>query len=60
MNSHCESVTGRLLASQLARLRQDFHECDNDELFRMYLRYMVECRTEEFLRLVSEPDIMVG
>ena len=46
-------MTSELLHGQLEGLRENFRSLPEDELFRMYLHYMVECRTEAFNRIVD-------
>ena len=42
-----------LVEGQLACLRREFRKVPEDELFRMYLHYMVENRPEIFNRIVE-------
>ena len=61
MCDSCESKTGWLVDLQLEMLREEYHNCDEEELFRMYLHYMLECRTEEFFRIISgETKVVAG
>jgi len=41
------------LDGQLKSLREDFRKVPEDELFRMYLDYMVKYRPEHFKRIVE-------
>lgn len=43
----------KLVNGQLACLREEFRKLPEDELFRMYLHYMVENRPEIFNRIVD-------
>ena len=46
-------MTSELLQGQLESLRENFRSLSEDELFRMYLHYMVECRPETFDRIID-------
>ena len=43
----------KLVNGQLACLREEFRKLPEDELFRMYLHYMVENRPKIFNRIVD-------
>lgn len=48
-----DSSTRAILDCQLHSLREDFHNRHADDLFRMYLHYMVEFHPDQFESLVS-------
>ena len=48
-----KQVARKLVNGQLACLREEFRKLPEDELFRMYLHYMVENRPEIFNRIVD-------
>jgi len=51
----CDNIrkTKDIVAGQLELLRDDFRRLPEDELFRMYLHYMVECRPERFDQVIE-------
>jgi hypothetical protein len=51
------SPTSRLLTDQLGRLREEFRDCGEDDLFRMYLHYMLECRPEAFYQIIGGAEL---
>lgn len=46
-------MVSKLVEGQLECLREEFRKVPEDELFRMYLHYMVENRLEIFNRIVE-------
>ncbi len=55
-----KTPTSRLLTDQLGRLRDEFRTCGDDDLFRMYLHYMLECRPETFYRIIGAGEPTCG
>ena len=53
MTQEGKQAVKELLDGQLKCLREEFHKVSEDELFRMYLHYMVENRLEIFNRIVE-------
>lgn len=46
--------TKDLVAEQLELLRNDFRRLSEEELFRMYLHYMVEYQPDRFIQIVEQ------
>ncbi|MCE5273491.1 hypothetical protein LLH00_19610 [bacterium] len=55
-----DNSTRAILENQLRSLREDFHRRHAEDLFRMYLHYMVEFQPEQFERLVTRAAERVG
>jgi len=53
MTREDKQAVRELLEGQLKCLRDEFRKLPEDELFRMYLHYMVEKRPEIFNRIVE-------
>ena len=46
--------TRDLVAEQLELLRNDFRRLSEEELFRMYLHYMVEYHPDRFIQIIEQ------
>lgn len=53
MNVQQSSNVRQLVDYQLERLKDEFHRMPEEDLFRMYLHYMVEHRIDRFNRIVT-------
>ena len=53
MTREDKQAVRELVEGQLKCLREEFRKLPEDELFRMYLHYMVENRPEIFDRIVK-------
>jgi len=51
--SESRKKTKDLLEGQLRSLREDFRRLPEEELFRMYLHYMVENRIDHFNKIID-------
>jgi len=53
MTQEGKQVVRKLVEGQLECLREEFRKVPEEELFRMYLHYMVENRPDIFNRIVE-------